>query len=323
MVNLIIPVAGEGTRLRPHTLILPKSLLYVAGKPILGHILDSFRKTNITKLVIVHGAKGEAIIQFCKRYPYKFRFVHQEKRLGLGHAIYIGAKGLRGPTVVLLGDTIIDYNFKKLGGRNVNVLAVKAVAEPQRFGIVEVTGDDVIDLVEKPRFPKSNLAIIGLYYFQNIEKVYSAIATIIRKGIKTKGEYQLTDALKYLLRKKERFKVLKIDKWFDCGTTAALIETNRHLLKKTHHFRKRRKTIIHSPVYIADSAKISNSIIGPNVSIGKRAIIQHSIIKDSIINSGAIVEKAFLSESIIGENAVVRSGFKKLNVSDSSVVEFP
>ena len=162
-----------------------------------------------------------------------------------------------------------------------------------------------------------------MYYFQNIEKVYSAIATIIRKGIKTKGEYQLTDALKYLLRKKERFKVLKIDKWFDCGTTAALIETNRHLLKKTHHFRKRRKTIIHSPVYIADSAKISNSIIGPNVSIGKRAIIQHSIIKDSIINSGAIVEKAFLSESIIGENAVVRSGFKKLNVSDSSVVEFP
>ena len=322
-MNLIVPVAGEGTRLRPHTHILPKSLLYVAGKPILGHILDSLKNLNISKLIIVHGAKGEVIVQFCKKYPYNFRFVYQEKRLGLGHAIYIGAKGLKGATMVLLGDTIIDYDFKSFCNKGINTLAVKAVDEPGRFGIVELKGDEVVDLVEKPKSPKSNLAIVGLYYFQNIEKLYKAIDYMIKKKIRTKDEYQLTDGLKYLLKRGERFKVTKIDKWYDCGTAASLIETNRHLLKKTHHFKKRKKSIIVPPVYIEDSATISNSIIGPNVSIGKNVVIKDSIIKDSIINNGARVENARLTESIIGENAVVKSGFKKLNVSDSSVVEFP
>ena len=322
-MNLIIPVAGEGTRLRPHTHTLPKSLLYVAGKPILGHILDSFKKIKISKLVIVHGTKGEAIMRFCKRYPYSFRFVHQDKRLGLGHAIYIGVKGLKGATMVLLGDTIIDVNFKSFVNRGVTTLAVKAVDDPKRFGIVEVKGKKVMSLVEKPKFPKSNLAIVGLYYFPNIEKVYKAIAYIMKKGIRTKGEYQLTDALKYMLKRANKFEIVKIDKWYDCGTAAALIETNRHLLKKTHHFKKRKKAIIIPYVYIANSATILNSIIGPNVSIGENVVIKNSIIRDSIINSGSTIEYALLSESIIGEKTIVRSGFKKLSVSDSSIVEFP
>jgi len=322
-MNIIIPVAGEGTRLRPHTHIIPKSLLCVAGKPILAHILDSFKRLDISKIVIVLGAKGEAIIDFCEKYPYNFKFVLQEERLGLGHAIYTGARGLKGATMVLLGDTIIDYKFKNFCKANTNMLAVKEVADPKRFGIVEVEKDNVTNLVEKPRIPKSNLAITGLYYFQQIEKVYNAMAYIMKKGIKTKGEYQLTDALKYLLKKGERFKVKKIDKWYDCGTAAALIETNRHLLQKTHHFRKRGKTIIIPLVYIDDSAEITGSIIGPNVSIGENVIIKNSVIKDSIVNRNANVENALLSESIIGEKSVVKGGFKKLNVSDSSVIEFP
>lgn len=322
-MNIIIPVAGEGTRLKPHTHTVPKCLLYVAGKPILGHILDRFKDLNISKLVIVLGSKGDAIIQFCKKYSYNFRFVNQSKRLGLGHAIYTGAQGLKGATMVLLGDTIIDYDFKNLCNRHINTLAVKEVAEPKRFGIVEVKGNNVLNLVEKPRKPKSNLAITGLYFFQRIEKVHKAIAYIMRKGIKLKGEYQLTDALKYLLKNGEEFKVIKIDKWFDCGTAAALIETNRHLLKKTHHFKKRKKTIILSPVYIHNSANILNSIIGPNVSISENVTIKNSIIKNSIINSNAIVENTLLSESIIGEKAIAKGGFKRLNMSDSSIIEFP
>jgi glucose-1-phosphate thymidylyltransferase len=322
-MNVIIPVAGEGTRLRPHTHILPKSLLCVAGKPILGHILDSFKGVPASAFVIVVGDKGESIVRFCKTYRYNFKFVFQKKRLGLGHAIYIGAKGLKGKTIVLLGDTIIDWNFKKFSTEQVNVLAVKAVDDPRRFGIVEVKGNDVLNLVEKPKFPKSNLAIVGLYYFQHIEKVYHAVRSIMNKNIRTKGEYQLTDALKYLMDKGEQFKVMKIDKWYDCGTAAALIDTNRHLLKKNHHFRRRRKAIIQGPVYIADSAKIVNSIIGPHVSIGENAIIHNSIIKDSIINSEATVENAALAESIIGEKTSVKGGYKKLNVSTSSVVEIP
>lgn len=322
-MNIIIPVAGEGTRLRPHTHVTPKSLLYVAGKPILAHILDSFKELRISQIVIVLGAKGEAIIDFCGKYPYDFKFVLQEERLGLGHAIYTGARGLTGTTMVLLGDTIIDYNFKNFCKGTTNMLAVKEVADPKRFGIVEVKNGIVTNLVEKPKRPKSNLAITGLYYFQHVEKVYSAVDYIMKKSITTRGEYQLTDALKYLLKKGEKFKIVKIDKWYDCGTAAALIETNRHLLQKTHHYKKRKNTIIAPPVYIDDSAEIVDAVIGPNVSIGESAIIKNSVIKDSIVNTRANVENALLAKSIVGQNAVVKGSFKKLNVSDSSVIEFP
>jgi glucose-1-phosphate thymidylyltransferase len=322
-MNVIIPVAGEGTRLRPHTHTVPKSLLYVAGKPILGHILDRFQHMPIARFVIVHGARGEAIIDFCRKYPYKFKFVYQDKRLGLGHAVHIGARGLKGATLVLLGDTIIDYDYRRLAHASFNMLAVKEVDEPRRFGIVEVADDRVVDLVEKPQIPKSNLAIVGLYYFRKIEKVSRAIDHIIKKGIRTRGEYQLTDALRHLLKKGESFKAFPIKSWFDCGTAKAMIETNRHLLKKTHHFKTRRRCIIVPPVYIADSAQVADAIIGPNVSVGEDVIIHNSVIKDSIINSAATVEHALLTESIIGEKAIVRGGFKRLNVSDSSVIEFP
>jgi len=322
-MHFIIPVAGEGTRLRPLTHTVPKPLLYVAGKSILGHILENLRKLPLEKITIVHGVKGEAIIKFCKKYDYDFRFVYQEKRLGLGHAIYIGAKGLKGPTIVLLGDTIIEYDLKKLCKQTMNVLAVKKVAEPQRFGIVETKGCYVIDLKEKPKNPKSNLAIAGLYYFQHIENIVRSVTRLMEKGLKTRGEYQLTDALRYLLHKGEKFKILRIKNWFDCGTSAALIETNRHLLIKNHHFKKRKQTIVLRPVYIDDSAYIRNSIIGPNVSIGENVTIRNSVIKDSIINRKAIVENALLSESIIGEKAVVKSGYKKLSVSDSSSINLP
>jgi len=322
-VNVVIPVAGEGTRLRPHTHAVPKSLLYVAGKPILGHILDSLQDLKIENFAIVLGAKADTIIDFCNKYPHEFRYVLQEERLGLGHAIYLGAKGLAGPTLVLLGDTIIDVDYVSFCQAEENILAVKEVVEPKRFGIVEVKGDDVIGLVEKPKHPKSNLAIVGLYYFQNIAAVTEAIDYIIKKDIRTKNEYQLTDALKLMLDKGEKFRIAKIENWYDCGTAAALIDTNRHLLKKTHHYRKRPQSIIIPPVYIADSASINEAIIGPNVSIGEDVVVRNSIIKNSIINNGAKVENALLVESLVGAKASVKSGYKRLSVSDSSVVEFP
>jgi glucose-1-phosphate thymidylyltransferase len=322
-VNIIIPVAGEGTRLRPHTHAVPKSLLYVAGKPILGHILDSLQDLDISNFVIVLGAKADAIIDFCNRYPRDFKYVLQEKRLGLGHAIHLGAQDLEGPTLALLGDTIIDVDYKSFAGSKSNVLAVKEVADPKRFGIVEVKGDDVVRLEEKPKDPKSNLAIVGLYYFRDVARVAKAVDYIMQEDIKTRNEYQLTDALRYMLDKGEKFKIVKIENWYDCGTAASLIDTNRHLLKKTHHYKKREKSIILSPVYIADSATITESIVGPNVSVGEDVVISNSIVKDSILNNGAKVENALLVESIIGTKASVKSGYKRLSVSDSSVVEYP
>ena len=238
-VNVIIPVAGEGTRLRPHTHAVPKSLLCVAGKPILGHILDHLEGLDISTLSIVLGEKGESVIDFCKKYPYSFKYVFQEERLGLGHAIHLGAQGLTGATMVLLGDTIIDIDYRNFCSSGANVLAVKEVADPQRFGIVEVKGNDVIYVEEKPKQPRSNLAIVGLYYFQYVEKVSAAIDYLMQKNIKTKNEYQLTDALRHLLDTGEKFKIAKIEQWYDCGTAASLLDTNRHLLKKTQHYTKR------------------------------------------------------------------------------------
>jgi glucose-1-phosphate thymidylyltransferase len=232
-VNVIIPVAGEGTRLRPHTYAVPKSLLNVAGKPILGHILDRLKDMEISTLAIVLGDKGDAIMDFCRQYPFNFKFVLQEERLGLGHAIHLGAQGLKGPTIVLLGDTIIDVDYKQFCSSDTNILAVKEVADPRRFGVVELDGDNIVDLEEKPKQPKSNLIIVGLYNFRDIETVYDAIDFIMKKDMKVKNEFQLTDALRHLLQAGESFKTKKIEHWYDCGTADALIETNRHLLKKT------------------------------------------------------------------------------------------
>ncbi|UCC12666.1 MAG: NTP transferase domain-containing protein [candidate division WOR-3 bacterium] len=322
-MNIIIPVAGEGTRLRPLTHTTPKSLLYVAGKPILGHILDSFLKLPVKKLVIVLGAQAKAIIEFCRRYPFRTEYVYQKKRLGLGHAIYTGARGLTGRTMVLLGDTIIDCNYRRFTSSAENLLAVKAVDDPQRFGVVETRGRKVTGLVEKPSHPKSNLAITGLYLFQNIEKVRRAIALLMKKGRKTRGEYQLTDGLKYLHEQGEDFRTFKIDKWYDCGTAAALIQTNRFLLKKMHHSKPRKRTIIIPPVFIDDSARIENALIGPYVSIAEHAVVKNALVHDSIINREAAIENALVAESIVGNGSRVTGGFKKLNVSDSSLVEIP
>ncbi len=322
-MNVIIPVAGEGTRLRPHTHAVPKSLLYVAGKPILGHILDNLESLDITNFALVLGARGEAIIDFCNTYPHDFKYVLQEKRLGLGHAIYLGAQSLDGPTLVLLGDTIIDVDYRKFCRGKTSLLAVKEVDDPKQFGVVEVKDNWVVDLVEKPKHPKSNLAIVGLYYFHDISKVAAAIDFIMENDIKTKNEYQLTDALKHLLEEGEKFRIRQIDNWYDCGTVEALIETNRYLLRKKQYYKKRGDNIILPPVFIADSANISQSVIGPYVSVAENVMVANSVVKDSIVNRGAKVENALLTDSIIGENAFVKGGYKRLNVSESSVVEIP
>lgn len=322
-MNIIIPVAGEGVRLKPHTHILPKCLLFVAGKPILGHILDAFRALPVDRLVIILGAKGDQIKEFCRRYRYSFRFVTQPERRGLGHAVYLGSQGLKGPTMVLLGDTIIDINFKKFCSAAHNVLALKAVQDPRRFGIAEIRGRLITNLVEKPEHPKSNLALVGLYYFQEIRQLRAAMAEVMRRGIKTRGEYQLTDGLRRMLQRGVEFQSYRIDRWFDCGTAEALIETNRHLLKKMHYCQRRPQVIVNPPVYIPDSARIENSIIGPNVSVGEKAVIRNSILRDSIINHEALVENDLLINSIIGGKAAVRGAFKKVNVGESSVIELP
>ncbi len=322
----MIPVAGVGTRLRPHTYSLPKVLLNVGGKPIVGHIVDNLTGIGIKDILVVVGYMGEMVEDYLRSSYRKvnFKFIYQEERLGLGHATHVALSGDGSdePLLIILGDTVFDVDLAPLLKSPDSSIGVKAVEDPRRFGVVEVNGDRVTKLVEKPDKPTSNLAVAGLYYIKSPAVLDSAIQETIDKDIKTKNEYQLTDALQIMIDRGEVIKYFEIDGWYDCGKPETLLSTNRHLLKKTRHFRERDKVVIIPPVYIADSAKITNSVIGPNATIDSDVEITDSLIRDSIIGSGASIQNSLLEGSIVGQNAQLRGSFKRVNAGDSTEIDF-
>ena len=323
-MKAVIPVAGEGTRLRPHTHTVPKPLLKVAGKAILGHILDDVVHLGINDVVLIVGYRGTHIVDYVKaNYDLNVSFVEQRERLGLGHAIYL-TKDYVGdePVLVMLGDTIFKGDFARIVGSGGNYLGVKEVADPERFGVVEVDGGRIVNLVEKPAEPQSNLAIVGIYCIQDGAKLYDALETIVSEDLRTRGEYQLTDALNLMIRRGVVLEAFEIEGWYDCGKPETLLETNRDLLEMAGSRISVPGSIIIDPVNIADDVVIESSVIGPYVSISDKTVVKKSIIRNSILGSGALVEDALLESSLIGDNAIVRGLFKKLNVGDSSEIDF-
>jgi len=222
----------------------------------------------------------------------------------------------------VLGDTIIKTDLKAVVSRKNNVLGVKEVEDPRRFGVCEVQGDRIIRLVEKPADPPSNLALVGLYYLQHGASLFDAIRHNIERNVTTNNEYQITDALQLMIERGESFSPFVIDEWFDCGKPEAMLETNRKLLKNAPGARPIEGSIVIPPVSISPSAEIINSIVGPYVSIADRVVIHSSVVRDSVLSEGAMVTDALLESSLIGANAVIRGGFKKLDVGDSSEISF-
>ncbi len=322
-MKAIIPVAGQGTRLRPHTHTTPKVLLQVAGKPIVGHILDQLVALGVTELVVVVGYRGDMIQDYITRsYNFKTSFVEQPELLGLGHAISLTQKVVeKGPGLIILGDTVFKADLRPVLGSEHALLGVKPVEDPRRFGIAEMDGNRISRLIEKPDRPTSNLAIVGIYYLPEMETLYKSLNEIIRSGKRTKGEFQLTDALQDLLNQGQEMRPLPVDGWLDCGKPETLLDTNRQLLTTGSHHRELEGSIIIDPVYIADSATVTCSIVGPFVSIGENSRIERSMLKDTIVNQGAVVNGAVLEKSIIGENATVMGKMTRLNVGDSSEIE--
>ena len=325
-MKAIIPAAGIGTRLRPHTYTLPKALLYVAGKPIISHILDDVVPLAPSSIVLIVGYKGELIEQFIrKNYPsLKVDFVFQEERKGIGHAVDLTRKVADAgePLLIVLGDTIIKTDLAKVVAHKTNVLGVKEVEDPRRFGVAETQGGRITRLVEKPAEPASNLALVGLYYLQDGKALFAAVREIIDRNITTNNEYQITDALQLMIGRGAEFAPFVIDEWFDCGKPEAMLETNRKLLKNAPVTPPIEGSIIIPPVSISPGAEIVNSIIGPYVSIAERCVIHSSVVRDSVVSEGASVTDALLESSLIGANAVIRGGFKKLDVGDSSEISF-
>lgn len=323
-MRAIIPVAGVGTRLRPHTYTLPKVLLNVAGKPILAHILDSLIENGVERVTVVTGYMGKLVQEFVNyNYNIDITFVPQRESLGLGHAIWTARDTFRDePLMIILGDTIFDADLKQASGLNHSAIGVKTVEDPRRFGVVETENGIITNFIEKPEIPVSNLAIVGIYYIQNPMLLKECLDTLIKKNIKTRDEYQLTDALQMMLKKGEKFMTFPVEGWYDCGKPETLLSTNKFLLDKAHTTKKLTDAVIIPPVFVAEDAEVVRSVIGPYATVASGASVSDSVIKNSIISDGATVNNSLLNDSIIGNNAIVKGHFYKLNVGNSSEINF-
>ncbi len=324
-MRAIIPVAGVGSRLRPHTFTLPKVLLNVAGKPILGHILDQIIREGITEATIVVGHMSDLIRDFVStRYPhFRVEYVEQADRLGLGHAIYLARNTIGGePVLIILGDTIFDVDLRPVLNGTKSSIGVKEVEDPRRFGVAEVRDGLITRLVEKPERPTSNLAVVGLYYIRNSALLIECLTRLVKEDIRTKEEYQLTDALQMMIEGGERMSTFKVDGWFDCGKPETLLSTNRSLLEKHSVPRKVEGVVVVEPVYLSPTAELSHCILGPYTTVGDKAVIHDSVIRNSIISEKARVVRALLDNSIVGNGASVGGSYKRVNVGDSSEIDF-
>lgn len=323
-MKVIIPVAGIGTRLRPHTYSVPKVLLHVAGKPILGHILDIVQPLKPDEVVLIIGFLGDQIAEYVKKnYRFKCKFIEQRQLKGLGYAINMASSEMKDdePVLIILGDTVFEADLVPVIRGEYDALGVKKATDPRRFGIVEMKGGFVKKLVEKPEVPTSNLATVGVYYIKNTRMLKDSLSEIIENKIMTKNEYQLTDALQLMIDRGVKFSTFDITGWYDCGKPETLLETNRQLLAKMKLQRKLKTSLIIPPVFVSETAQVENCVLGPDVSIGERAILKNSIIKNSIIGEQACVENSTLDSSLIGNYAQVKGTFHRLNVGDASEID--
>lgn len=324
-MRAIIPVAGIGTRLKPHTYSTPKVLLNVGGKPIIAHILDKLLEEGITKSTFVIGHLGDMIQDYIKKeYPQmKSDFIEQEKMEGLGHAIYTAIPTFDDEEIfIILGDTIFDVDLKNVFKEKKSSLGVKHVDDPKRFGVAVMKNGYIEKLVEKPQEPVSNLALVGLYYLSNSDSLIKGLNELVKNDIRTKGELQLTDALQIMINKGEKIKTFPVEGWYDCGKPETLLSTNKFLLDQKSFSRKFENVVINDPVFIAEDAQVENSVIGPYATLDKGCKVKDCVIKNSIIGSNAKVNKILLDNSIIGNNTSINGTFKRLNSGDSSEIDF-
>lgn len=324
-MHVVIPVAGLGTRLRPHTWSKPKPLVTVAGKPILGHVLDRLLSLPLERVVFVTGYLGEQIEDYVRlHYEFDAVFVEQPEPLGQSHAL-LQAKGLiTGPTLVVFPDLIFDADLESLVSCPWDgVVYVKEVDDPRRFGVVVVEDGRIVRLVEKPQTPVSNLAVVGIYYFRDFADLIAAIEQQITEDRRRGNEYYLAEAIQILIDRGRMIVAQPVSVWEDCGTVEALLQTNRFLLERQAQEHPTFPTsVVIPPVVIDPSATIERAVVGPYVSIGAGAVVSHAIVADSIIDEGATINGVMLHRSIVGRGARVIGDFLRVNVGDSSEIAF-
>lgn len=329
-MKAIIPVAGAGAKLRPHTYTQPKALIPIAGKTILSFIVDQLKDAGIKEFIFIVGYLGEKIQDYVElTYPELItHFVQQNERQGTGHAVEL-TRAIVGEdeVFVALGDTICDYDVQEIVSSPFSMLGVKKVDDPRNFGVAEIDTEGFIEhVVEKPAIPKSNTALVGLYKIKETHFLFECLHHIFTQDIKSYGEYNLTDALECMISRGAKFKHFKVKNWFDCGKKETLLESNATLLKKSgnkiHESVELENSIIIPPVSIGAGCILKNSIIGPHVAIGANTNIQYSTIRDSIIGSYTTLYEVVLDNSLIGSDASVKGLSRSLNIGDNTEIDF-
>ena len=329
-MKAIIPVAGAGTKLRPHTYTQPKALIPLAGKTVLSIIVEQLHDAGITEFIFIIGYLGDKIQDYVReKYPYlQTHFIHQNERQGLGHAIVLTKQIVAEDEVfIVLRDSICEYSVDEVLNNQYSMVGVKRVDDPRAFGVAEINEEGFVSkVIEKPQMPKSNMALVGVYRIKESASLFSCLENNIRNQVKSRGgEYNLTDALECMIQSGAIIQPYKVQNWFDCGRKESLLESNATLLKKfgqvisdDHQFEN---SIIIPPVSIAAGCDIKNSIIGPNVAIGEKVSINYSIVKDSIIGAFANLVDIVLTDSLIGSDTELKGESRSLNIGDNTEID--
>lgn len=331
-LKIIIPMAGWGTRMRPHTWSKPKPLVSVAGKTSFDHLMDMFKTVpnpKKTEYVFIIGSfLGEQIpVYVQKNYPHiTAHYVVQEEMKGQSHALWLARHHLHGPTIMVFSDTLLETDFSFLTAEECDGVAwVKAVPDPRRFGVAEVKDACISRLIEKPQTMENNLALVGCYYFKKGEDLVAAISEQMKRGIALKGEYFLADAINIMLDYGARMRTNSVDVWLDTGTIEATLETNKYMLEhgsdNSSEVAKRPGVTIIPPVFVHPSARLHAAVIGPNVSIGPNCQVSGCVIRNTILDEGAEAIDSVLNNSFIGRNAEVEGHPTTVNIGDNSSIQ--
>ncbi len=329
-MKIVIPVAGAGAKLRPHTYTQPKPLIPLAGKTILSFIMDQFIEAGMIDFVFVIGYLGEKIKHFvAEKYPgINASFVIQDQHSGTGHAVLL-TQHLLAPgeeMLVVYGDTICEFDLNAVLACSNSTVGIKKVDDPRDFGVAELNAQgQILHAIEKPKIPKSNMALVGIYKIKETEQLFRIINEAIQQNA-PQEEYTLTQAIDTLAKSGVSIDTFSVNNWFDCGKKESLLATNAILLAEAEYASEEipffDNTIILHPVSIAKGCLIENSIIGPNVSIGEHAIIRGSMIRDSIIGSYSEIKQIALHSSLIGSDASISGASQRLNIGDNTEIDF-
>ncbi|KGO95409.1 sugar phosphate nucleotidyltransferase [Flavobacterium enshiense] len=336
-MKIIVPMAGRGSRLRPHTLTIPKPLIPIAGKPIVHRLVEDIAgviNQEIEEIAfIIHESFGkqveEDLIAIAEKLGSKGRIYYQNEALGTAHAIMCAKDSMSGPIVVAYADTLFRADFA-LDTSADSVIWVKQVEDPSAFGVVQLNGNNqIVDFVEKPKEFVSDLAIIGIYYFKSGETLRSELQYLLDNNVVKGGEYQLTDGLENMKQKGMKFVPGKVDEWMDCGNKEVTVDTNSRMLRFLHNdgvnmvsasARIENSTII-PPCFIGDDVVLINSTVGPNVSLGRATHLTNTTIKNSLVQTHAHIKNADLDNAMIGNHAAFDGNFKAVSIGDYSVLE--